>query len=140
MNCVICGSAINNINAKKYCSKDCAKIATHQGYKELNPGSEDRNKRYSSSTGAAHELIVCSKLMKLGYHVFRSQAPSCPCDLIAMKDGILIMVEVTTGNWTKNGYNYPPHKNGVFDWMAVVFHNDTVIWRDEHGEFDLEAK
>jgi hypothetical protein len=58
MDCVICGNVIHK-NSSKYCSKVCAKEATHESYKELNPGSVDRSKRYSSSTGAAriHRLL-----------------------------------------------------------------------------------
>ncbi len=43
------------------------------------------------------ELLVSVDLMKKGYSVFRSISPACFCDLIAIKEGEIMKVEVRTG-------------------------------------------
>lgn len=135
-NCLVCGDAISIRRQRKganYCSGRCAEIKNKERYKNLNPLSIDKYSRSTSSTGAAHELIVCAYLMKLGYHVFRSQSPSCPCDLIAMISDNIFLVEVTTGLKTKKGYNYPSKSGGSykFDILAVVFHDGEIKWFDK---------
>jgi Holliday junction resolvase len=42
------------------------------------------------------ELFVCFDLLKNGYSVFRSVSPSCFCDVIAIKDGIVKKFEIRT--------------------------------------------
>src|SRR5580704_10998450 len=45
--------------------------------------------------GAASELIASAALMRMGYYVFRSMTPTCPCDLVVMtRHGDLSKVEV----------------------------------------------
>lgn len=44
--------------------------------------------------GAASELLACAALMKAGYHVYRSESPTAPFDLVAYRDGRCLRVEV----------------------------------------------
>ena len=78
--------------------------------------------------GTALELIVSIDLMSKGYDVFRALSSSCPCDLIAMKDGKCLRVEVTIGKVSKNGtIGFNPHDPKNFDVIAVPV-NNTVYY------------
>jgi Holliday junction resolvase-like predicted endonuclease len=61
--------------------------------------------RYLSrgNTGAVSELVVCADLLKKGYEVFRSVSPSSSCDLIVLKDGKTLTIEVRTGCVNSDG-------------------------------------
>ena len=56
----------------------------------------------SGTVGAVSELCVSSFLLNLGYSVFRALSPSCYCDLIATKNGIIYEIEVRTGKKKKD--------------------------------------
>ena len=43
------------------------------------------------------ELVIAADLMQKGYDVFRALSPHCFCDLLAVKAGRTIRVEVRTG-------------------------------------------
>jgi Holliday junction resolvase-like predicted endonuclease len=51
----------------------------------------------TSSVGAIGELRVSTDLLGKGFEVFRSISPAASCDLIAMKQGKMLRVEVKTG-------------------------------------------
>ncbi len=75
-----------------------------------------------SDIGAAAELLVCSDLLRLGYHVFRSVSPTCPTDLVVIKNGIVLKVEVKSakiGKTTGKLYHGKGDRND-FDVMALV--------------------
>jgi hypothetical protein len=78
----------------------------------------------TSKTGAIHELLVCADLMRCGYSVYRALSPAEKCDLLAIKDGKMVRVEVTTGFQSRGGSICHPQKenpNGErFDLLAVV--------------------
>lgn len=77
--------------------------------------------------GAWGELVVSADLMRRGYCVFRAFSPSCPCDLIAMRDGKLLRVEVTKGRrYVKGGSHFIPHPAERYDLLAVVFHDGVI--------------
>jgi len=52
-------------------------------------------------TGAISELLVCIDLIRRSYYVFRSLTSNCPCDLLAMKDGKVLKIEVKTASKSK---------------------------------------
>lgn len=52
----------------------------------------------TSTTGATHELLVTTDLLKRGFNVYRAISPNAPCDLIVEKDGKLCRLEVRTNN------------------------------------------
>lgn len=113
---------------KKFCDKNCRREHERKLYQK------SRRKRKiplaTSTVGAIGELMVATYLLDKGYSVFRSLSPSCECDLICMKNGKLLRVEVTTGSRNINGsLTYPEHKKELYDIIAVVLpkSNDIVF-------------
>jgi hypothetical protein len=80
-------------------------------------------KRYQKDrrahTGAANELLVASDLIKKGYDIFRSESPHAPFDLVAHKDGVLLRIEVRTGQRLANGKT-SVGRFGHWDVLAIV--------------------
>ncbi len=74
------------------------------------------------TNGAASELIASVDLLKRGYAVFRAVSPHCPCDLVAMRDGVCLRVEVRTGtlNLSTSNVAIPVRDADRFDLLAVV--------------------
>jgi hypothetical protein len=128
--CINCGGFIIEPKTNKvYCSDACGAEYRNNNFYTANQRLPIKIK--SATTGAAHELVVCVDLMKRGWHVFRAQSPSCPCDLIAMNDNQLLRIEVTTGTIVKHGIAFPKKKDSyIFDFIAVVTHNHDIHWFD----------
>ncbi len=85
----------------------------------------------NSVVGTISELVVCLDLMKRGYSVFRPMNGCESCDIIALKGGKMIRVEVTTGVRCIGGTlthkkKRPPGE--VFDILGVVERNDTITY------------
>ena len=131
VHCAICGKEFKtNRTQRKYCSRRCSNKAHY----EQQHASEPKWRRLLSSgtTGAVHEIEVAADLLKREYHVFRSMSPSCPCDLICMKDDVSFRVEVTTGNRSKSGNISHPkiYVPKTWDILAIVV-NDEIIYVPE---------
>lgn len=131
--CTECDTPFKGLRRNaKYCSTKCRYEAARRTY-TITPLSKQHN--ISTTTlGAVNELRVSTDLMLKGYHIFRALSPACPCDIIAMKDGICLMVEVKTGfNNGRNGKNYmsPLHDGNIFDVLAVIFTDGTIIYKPE---------
>lgn len=95
---MVCGvEKHTNIANQKICSDACRK-GWYGRYSPVNGV-----KIPSGTVGAISELVVCSDLLKTGYSVFRSVSPSCFCDLIAIRDGVVKKIEVRTGYRGVNG-------------------------------------
>jgi hypothetical protein len=88
----------------------------------------------ASTKGAISELVVSTVLLKMGYHVFRALSPACPCDVIAMRDGVLLKIEITTGNEYKSGrgYSFPKKRKYDFDYIAVVYDNNVYFYNRDY--------
>ena len=85
------------------------------------PSDLARNK---SNVGAASELKVGADLIMRGYHVFRSQSPTAPCDFLIMnKEGLILRVEVRTGHLSKVNGNILVNEHGDYDVLAIVIKN-----------------
>lgn len=76
--------------------------------------------RTASITGAAGELLVAADLMLKGYDVFRALAPNAGVDLIAVKDGEFVQVEVRNGTRHAPGAKLHCQLSGSWDVLAVV--------------------
>lgn len=88
------------------------------------PSDLARNK---SNVGAASELKVGADLIMKGYHVFRSQSPTAPCDFLIMNsEGIISKVEVRTGRLATDGHILA-NENGNYDVLAIVIKNSGAI-------------
>ena len=101
------------------------------------------NKHYSGqtagTTGAISELKVCVDLMAKGYHIFRSESPCCPCDLVALKNGITLTVEVRTIARNPSGTipqsAYRVSEQGVVNCFAFVFkdNGEDIVYHSSVG-------
>jgi len=146
--CLLChatfpaGRRVGGTGGGRYCSSTCLQTANRAKWRKQNP---ERPLRLTNGTvGALHEIVVCADLLRRGYHVFRAISPSCPCDLIATRNGDSLRVEVTTGSYGRDdAVSYPRHKVERFDLIAVVTTRDTMIrymrpdgtpWTPESGE------
>jgi len=82
----------------------------------------------SGRVGSISELAVCIDLLTKGYYVFRSMSPSGPIDLIAMKDGKTLKIEVKTTYRTFSGkIKKPKHSHDQHDVMAVFIPDEKTI-------------
>lgn len=87
----------------------------------------------SGTQGAVAELLVCVNLTRLGYEVFRAVSPHSSCDIIALRGGRALRVEVRTGYKTLTGelrWPKPQRDVGKSDVYAIVF-DDTVTYQPE---------
>ena len=127
MVCIECKSPLSESRIKrhaKFCTRKCSSINNSKKLKALNPTSG----LPTATVGALNEMRASAELLSRGYHVFRAVSPSCPCDLIAMRDGESIRVEVTTGYKNQDGsIGYPPHTSGEYDMLIVVV-GDSIFY------------
>ncbi len=126
--CPTCSTPLSPARLRRhaiYCSSRCAKSA------ETRRHSHERVSYNTStgSTGALSEMLVCAEMLRRGYHVFRSISPSCPCDLILMRDGRLIRAEVKSGTvYKKTGrIAYSKPRNGSAHDMLVVLPDGAIV-------------
>ena len=73
--------------------------------------------------GSYNELRAALALMDRGYKVFRAMSPSFPCDLIALKAGKCLRVEVRTAHSDDGKLRWPwsSRDEGRSDALAAVF-------------------
>lgn len=129
IDCYVCHKLfIPRNNRGKYCSIEC-----YKKYNTMRTGRISNKNIPASTVGAVSEMAVCLDLLERGYSVFRSMSPSCPCDLIAMKDGKIERIEVKTGYRAIDGkLTYPATKNNKFDKLAIYIRtNKEVIYTDK---------
>jgi len=86
-----------------WCSEKCKQIYENQIRADRRPKYRaPRPASYSGlccgTKGAIGELRVATDLLDKGYEVFRSVSPSAPCDLITLKDGEMLRIEVRTAH------------------------------------------
>lgn len=114
--CVNCGGDYDvKSSNQQLCSDECRKSYYGQERNGMLP---------SGTTGAVSELMVSSTLMQQGWSVFRSLSPCCFCDLIAIKEGKVKMLEVRTGIKSVTGkISYPPAAHAQATEIAVWVRN-----------------
>ncbi len=110
-----------------YCSVKC-KL---DFYKKLNPHVKNSNVHTSITTGAISELITSVDLLSKGYAVFRALSSSCPCDLIILKNGTVLKIEVRTTHINPSGKmarstNKKDNKLNIDHYARVLPH--TVVY------------
>lgn len=121
--CVVCKKQFFASTARHmYCNKRCSnsvinKKATAQFIRANTSPISGHTK------GAIQELRIAIDLMNKGFHVFRSLSPSCPCDLVAMKDGISHLVEVKSGIRLKSGKVFYEKTKVPYVCYAVGLHD-----------------
>lgn len=97
--------------------------------------------QYSTSAmGAMSELRIAIDLTLRGYEVFRALEPSATCDLIALKDGKCLRVQVktaTTYTYAAGGVKLVCSRgaSGQYDLLAMV-HRETqaISYESPFGE------
>ena len=97
--CGACGSPIPEERKRRFpsvktCSPACIKEYSQLRYREANPL---RRVGPTGTVGAISELRVAADLMIKGFEVFRAMSPAAICDLLVLKNGNLLRVEVKTG-------------------------------------------
>lgn len=86
------------------CSKEFSVVVKNQRFCTRGCQAKQEQEKYASgypalptgSLGAVSELEVAKDLVLRGYYVFRSLTPNSPCDLVAIKGGVLYKIEVKT--------------------------------------------
>lgn len=88
-----------------------------------------------SITGAVAELKACAWLLKNGYEVFRNVSATGKADLVAYKDDELILIDVTTGRFKRDGITHAEYfskeKKAYENNIKVLYvYNDYCIFSD----------
>lgn len=93
------------------------------------PLSKDQkyDRTSTGAIGAANELRAAVFLMRRGYEVFRALSPTCSCDLIVLKDGLLKRVEVRTGRRATNGTSVYAKRTHHADLLVIVIGSKIVL-------------
>lgn len=93
----------------------------------------------TGTTGTVGELIVAADLLKRGFSVYKSLSPNAPCDLIAIKKGKIIKVEVTNGYKRKDGRIMHGKKDHhySFDILAIVIDKNDISYSPDIVVYDL---
>jgi hypothetical protein len=120
--CSACGAEIseerNRCGSAKWCSQECRSKA-----RARRTSASYLAETYLSTgaVGAIGELIVSADLLRYGYEVFRAVSQSCSTDLVALRNGRTMRVEVRTGRRTSTGISCGM-KAFRSDVLAVVIH------------------
>lgn len=118
--CLVCRNEIP-IGRTKYCSELCAAEGIKLKFRNNNPQASAWEVASPSVVGAIGEMTVCSDLLLKGYEVFRSVAPTCSCDLIALKDSKSLRIEVKVGHrMASGGLKKLKTKPELHDILAIV--------------------
>lgn len=125
--CQICGVQFDSFQRNgKYCSREC-RLKNNA----LVSGRSARSwpSLPTSTVGAVSELIVASLLLQKEYSVFRALSPACYCDLIAVKDGRVLNVEVRTGyvNNSTGKLTFPKRRGKGVNVFAVYERNSGAV-------------
>jgi hypothetical protein len=127
--CQACGRPIVGRNKNAiYCSPQCCSSAYNKRHGLYRMYDSTR-----PTTGAINELLVETDLMKRGVGVFLALSPSCQCDLVALVDGKLLRVEVTTGyRGPRSGeLSWPSKDKTRFEVLAVVERGGVITYMPE---------
>jgi len=86
----------------------------------------------TATTGAIHELLVCTELLRNGFYVYRSVSANSPYDLIAIKEKLLLRIEVTTAYTILSGKIMVSKKldRERFEILAAVVAGEIVYFSD----------
>jgi hypothetical protein len=103
---------------RKYCSIECRTA-------RYCPSSTSH--LASGTAGAVSELRVCADLLLKEYEVFRAMSPSCSCDLMALKEGLIQRIEVRSGQKSITGKIFTSRLRFRADVMAIVL-TDEIIY------------
>lgn len=124
---------------QKYCNSRCASAARLKDY-EVDPFSCGEEIS-PSNKGAFSEMIACADLIRKGYDVFRAVSPASPCDIVAIKDNIILRIEVRTARRYRDGAlsHFTCHKDGPArsDIYMVVLGSEVLYFNNNLESVDL---
>jgi len=124
--CEECGTEFPGRNlAQRFCRRICSRA-----YHRKRHGVESVGALHNlpkGTVGALNELRAAADLMQRGFHVFRALSPACPADLVAMKDGKCLLVEVKTATRGLNGRVRSMSPGHPYDVLAKVL-PDGIIY------------
>jgi hypothetical protein len=128
--CDECGTEfVARVSHGRFCSRACRQKENLRKWRERNR-KPDSGYVAPGSTGAMHEMLVCVDLLRKGYAVFRSVSPHSPFDLVAIKEGLPVSLEVTTGCYTTTGrITHPTKDRAKFDHLVIVTHEGEIIYQ-----------
>ena len=93
----------------------------------------------TGTVGAISELRASVDLMARGFDVFRALSPTCPADLICLKDGQAITVEVRTAYWNRTHTKVVCGRTTTADLLALVI-GDEIVYEPMEPEAKLEGR
>ena len=134
--CKHCGDDIvDRSSTAEYCCSTCQQEASFEKYRKLNPGKGNLS---PGIAGGRNELKACTDLIEKGYEIFRNVCQCGSCDLIALKKGRLLKVEVASGTLSENGnINCSMHDPDNYDIIAAVTHDKICYKNGEGNEIEL---
>ncbi len=126
--CVYCNEIFSpRTSQQRYCSSDCRRAGDEPlRWQPLHPGID------KGKVGAVVELIVSADLLRRGYEVFRALSQSASCDILAMKDGAILRIEVRSCQLRRDGgviIGWKPIDIGRQDVFATVLPSGEVAYR-----------
>jgi hypothetical protein len=86
-------------------------------------------------SGKLSEIYVYVDLIRRGYEVYPSLCHTASCDIVAIKDGKIIKIEVRSARRRKNGNIefMRPRQIARFDVLALVLNTGEVEYRSTTG-------
>lgn len=135
---MICEGCKENFAPRRHNQRFCAPKCQR---KTNRPSKDWRADVGSGVSGAYAELIVSAELLRLGYWVFRNVTPHGPCDLIALRNGRTVRVEVKTqvpySRVLPKSRNYAQGTD--YDVLALVHYNGAMSFYPPLEEFGKNA-
>jgi hypothetical protein len=117
--------------------KGCKKYFLPKYSYQLYCTTECRDKQYvnfgsglslaTGTVGAIAELGVSADLMRKGFEVYRALSPSSSCDLLVLKNGKVITIEVRSAFSNSNGIIHSPMRNIKAEVLAQFLHRENRI-------------
>lgn len=127
--CLGCDSPLSKIKLSrraKFCSDHCKRLWLKRRYRERRPAQAAVNPH---AVGCMSELAVSIDLLRRGFEVYRALNGIARCDLAVLRDGKLVLVEVTTGHRTHTGRMFHKAKDpSKYDVLAVVL-GDEILYQ-----------
>jgi hypothetical protein len=119
-----------NYRRAKYCSTACSKKQSRDRWTPIEPPFPARLS--TGTIGALSEIVVCADLLSHGYEVFRAVSPSSSCDMIVLKNGATLRIEVRTGHKLANGlisFGTYPRDRGRSDILAIAINGVGIFYK-----------
>jgi len=122
-----------------WCSRKCYDLV--EGRKRI-----EHNKNNGTSPrrlGAISECVVAADLLRKGFDVFQAVSDQASCDFIALKEGVMLRIEVKTLQKSAHGRDIFPVRflqSGRFDVLAFVARDgSSIVYRPDPTVLTLKT-